>query len=172
MVYPLFSKLFILNRDTSIVLFTLQDASSFKGPGEWEGEYENVGKAVEPAMASNPLSYHIIVCKQPDIENGNECEVIFQVPSSWLDWEQKRFVYPAPGYNVNGLDPWNWRDMNYRRRRYPESSWVEYEVSQYITTHPGMRNNLIINIYKGCSVSMCVPCVSHYVVHLGLLSFK
>ena len=120
-----------------MIVFNLFQYTEFRGPGEWEGEYDDVGKVVAKLNVGQDLQYHLVISKQPDEVDGDYVDVFFLIPVTWIDWEGKRFLYPGPDYQVHGLPPWEWRDLSYRRRRHPEPSWVEYDIAEFINESPG-----------------------------------
>jgi hypothetical protein len=55
-----------------------------------------------------------------------------------MDVNLAYFLYPSPGFNVNCETPWNWGDISLKIRRFPETTYVEYDVVDWLTeTGPG-----------------------------------
>jgi hypothetical protein len=50
-----------------------------------------------------------------------------------MDVNLAYFLYPSPGFNVNGVKPWNWEDISLKKRRLPETTYVEYDVVDLLT---------------------------------------
>ena len=111
--------------------------SRFRYPGEWLGEYDNVGKLVTKESVGESLVFQVVISKQPDGKNEGENDVLFIIPDSWIDWEARRFLHPGPEYQVNGLPVWEWREISFKRRRFPEPEWVENDIFEYVTESPG-----------------------------------
>ena len=55
-----------------------------------------------------------------------------------MDVNLAYFLYPSPGFNVNGVKPWNWEEISFKKKRLPETTYVEYDVVDLLTeTGPG-----------------------------------
>ena len=110
-----------------------------------------MGKIVDKLGVGQDLRYQLVISKHPDEVDGGWLDVFFLIPGTWIDWEGKRFLYPGPDYHVNGLPPWEWRDISYRRRRHPESSWMEYDIAEFLNENPG-KILVLIHLKSICLV--------------------
>lgn len=61
-----------------------------------------------------PLLFHVVSSEQSD-RDGNLTELLYMIPENWLDTDWKHFVYPAPHFHVNGLYPWDWNLINFKK---------------------------------------------------------
>ncbi|KAK4017933.1 hypothetical protein OUZ56_000009 [Daphnia magna] len=101
----------------------------------WKGIYSDIGTPASALQA--PLNYHVVLTTEPDADGGVQT-FVYKVPETWMDVNLAYFLYPSPGFNVNGVKPWNWGDISFKKRRFPETSYVEYDVVDLLTeTGPG-----------------------------------
>ena len=62
----------------------------------------------------------------------------YKVPETWMDQSVQYFLYPLPGFIVHGSKPWNWGEISFKKRRFPDETFVEYDVVDVLTeTGPG-----------------------------------
>jgi hypothetical protein len=76
--------------------------------------------------------YHVVLTTEPDSDGGVKTYA-YKVPETWMDQSLQYFLYPRPGFNVNGSKPWHWGEISYKKRRFAEKSWVEYDVVDVLT---------------------------------------
>jgi hypothetical protein len=55
------------------------------------------------------------------------------VPEHWVDTDFRSFLYPKPDFHINGLYPWDWTLVCFKKRRHPDVTFVEYEVMDVMT---------------------------------------
>ncbi|EFX69753.1 hypothetical protein DAPPUDRAFT_328807 [Daphnia pulex] len=94
------------------------------------GEYESIG--LPAGGVQQPLMYHVVLTTEPDSDGGVKTYA-YKVPETWIDQSLQYFLYPPPGFNVNGSKPWDWGEISYKKRRFTEKSWVEYDVVDVLT---------------------------------------
>jgi hypothetical protein len=107
-----------------------QESQNFVCYPNWKGIYSDIGTPASALQA--PLNYHVVLTTEPD-EDGDVQTFVNKVPETWMDVNLAYFLYPSPGFNVNGVKPWNWGDISFKKRRFPESSYVEYDVVDLLT---------------------------------------
>lgn len=74
-----------------------------------------------------------MVSSEQSNRDGNLTGLLYMIPENWLDTDWKNFIYPATHFHVNGLYPWDWNLINFKKRRFPEMTFVEYEIMDIIT---------------------------------------
>ncbi|KAK4015245.1 hypothetical protein OUZ56_030228 [Daphnia magna] len=112
-----------------------QESQNFVCYPNWKGIYSDIGTPASALQA--PLNYHVVLTTEPDADGGVQT-FVYKVPETWMDVNLAYFLYPSPGFNVNGVKPWNWGDISFKKRRFPETSYVEYDVVDLLTeTGPG-----------------------------------
>ena len=95
----------------------------------WVGNYDFVGK---PGNLQDPLSFHVVLCTATRCDGG-VTTIVYKVPATWVDESFQYFVHPPPDYTVNGLHPWDWGLISFKKRRYPETTWLEHNVADILT---------------------------------------
>lgn len=112
-----------------------QESQNFVCYPNWKGIYSDIGTPASALQA--PLNYHVVLTTEPDADGGVQT-FVYKVPETWMDVNLAYFLYPSPGFNVNGVKPWNWGDISFKKRRFPVTSYVEYDVVDLLTeTGPG-----------------------------------
>ncbi|XP_046642432.1 uncharacterized protein LOC124327513 [Daphnia pulicaria] len=109
-----------------------QPGSRYNG-GLFRGTYPTIG--LPPGSSSQELLFHVVSSDQtgPD---GKSFELVSLVPKDWVDVDFKYFLHPHPDFNVNGLYTWEWLLINFKKRRYPELTFVEYDIMDLTTECP------------------------------------
>ncbi|XP_046651050.1 uncharacterized protein LOC124342123 [Daphnia pulicaria] len=109
-----------------------QPGSRYNG-GPFRGTYPTIG--LPPGSSSQELLFHVVSSDQtgPD---GKSFELVSLVPKDWVDVDFKYFLHPHPDFNVNGLYTWEWLLINFKKRRYPELTFVEYDIMDLTTECP------------------------------------
>ncbi|EFX84558.1 hypothetical protein DAPPUDRAFT_314915 [Daphnia pulex] len=74
----------------------------------WNGEYESIG--LPAGGVQQPLMYHVVLTTEPDSDGGVKTYA-YKVPETWMDQSLQYFLYPPPGFNVNGSKPWDWGEI-------------------------------------------------------------
>lgn len=69
--------------------------------------------------------------------DGGVTTIVYRVPETWLDENLRYFLYPQPDFTVGGVCPWDWGEISYKKRRYPEDNWVERDVCDIVTESAG-----------------------------------
>jgi hypothetical protein len=116
-----------------LLCFKMQPGSRYNG-GPFRGTYPTIG--LPPGSSSQELLFHVVSSDQtgPD---GKSFELVSLVPKDWVDVDFKYFLHPHPDFNVNGLYTWEWLLINFKKRRYPELTFVEYDIMDLTTECPG-----------------------------------
>ena len=70
--------------------------------------YSDIGTPASALQA--PLNYHVVLTTEPDADGGVQT-FVYKVPETWMDVNLAYFLYPSPGFNVNGVKPGNWGDI-------------------------------------------------------------
>jgi hypothetical protein len=94
------------------------------------GNYPTIGLPCG-SVAINML-FHVVSTDQPGIY-GEPIELVKMVPEHWVDADFKSFLYPKPDFHINGLYPWDWTLVCFKKRRHPDLSFVEYDIMDVFT---------------------------------------
>jgi hypothetical protein len=88
------------------LVFT-QESQNFVCYPNWKGINNDIGTPASALLA--PLIYHVVLTTEPDADGGVQT-FVYKVPETWMGVNIAYFLYPSPGFNVNGVKPWNWGD--------------------------------------------------------------
>ena len=89
-----------------------QESQNFVCYPNWKGIYSDIGTPASALQA--PLNYHVVLTTEPDADGGVQT-FFYKVPETWMDVNLAYFLYPSPGFNVNGVKPWNWGDISLKK---------------------------------------------------------
>jgi hypothetical protein len=108
---------------------------------------------LEPGPINYPLLFQVVSSQQPDYL-GNPTELLYMIPENWMDNRCQFFLYPPPDFTVLGLPPWSWGLINYKRRRYPEQQFVEYDIMDIITEN-GPGKSFFVSLVLKFELKLC-----------------
>ncbi|KAK4013220.1 hypothetical protein OUZ56_025454 [Daphnia magna] len=128
-----------------------QESQNFVCYPNWKGIYSDIGTPASALQA--PLNYHVVLTTEPDADGGVQT-FVYKVPETWMDVNLAYFLYPSPGFNVNGVKPWNWGDISFKKRRFPVTSYVEYDVVDLLTETGPVPNFDAIRQMEGAQVQV------------------
>nr|CAH0109982.1 unnamed protein product [Daphnia galeata] len=128
---------------------------------QFKGSYPMIGHPC--GSVSTSLSFHLVSTNQVGL-SGEEVELVVMVPEHWVDIDFRSFLYPKPDFHINGLYPWDWTLVCFKKRRHPDVTFVEYEVMDVMTEcRPVSYEEATLEIRKiaNCLQESTAPAVNH-----------
>jgi hypothetical protein len=111
-----------------------KDCENYWCHPNWIG-YESIG--CHCGRLQQSLLYHVVLTTEADLDGGVKT-FAYEVPETWMDQSLQYFLYPPAGFNVHGSKPWNWGEISFKKRRFRDETFVEYDVADVLTeTGPG-----------------------------------
>jgi hypothetical protein len=94
------------------------------------GSYTSAGDDKNVFPDDSELFFDIIETQECG-EDRVQRVVQSMVPTTWLSNHGKFVLYPPPSKKKSD-NPVNWAKSTYRRKAYPELTWMEYSVERII----------------------------------------
>jgi len=82
------------------------------------------------------LLYQDLILRQPN-EFGQMVNMVVKVPETWIDLDELPVFYPHPTYNIGGLYPDEWSEPLFNRRRFPNPTFVEHVIHDFLFASGG-----------------------------------
>ena len=103
---------------------------------DWEGRYEKdlIGRSC--LVLDENLLYQDLILRQPN-EFGQMVDMVVKVPETWIDLDELKVLLPHPTYNIGGLYPDEWSEPLFNRRRFPNPTFVEYVIQDFLFASGG-----------------------------------
>jgi hypothetical protein len=87
----------------------------------WEGKYYNVDGT---GNVKDPLLFLIVNSPIHTASARGSHDRLFSIPTNWMSDDNLK---------VRGINFWEWSLITFKKRRFPESSWTELQISDFLT---------------------------------------
>ena len=109
------------------------------------GSYVSVGKDSGLFPDKDEVMFYIV----ETIERGEdmiERLVTSMVPTHWLSHDLKYLLYPRPSKKKSD-NPVNWNKSVYKRKVFPESQWMEYNVERVVNLDDKRKSFQLLSLH-------------------------
>jgi hypothetical protein len=96
----------------------------------WEGKYYNVDGT---GNVKDPLLFLIVNSPIHTASARGSHDRLFSIPTTWMSDDKSTFLHPPMDLKVGGIHFWDWSLISLKKRRFPESSWTELQISDFLT---------------------------------------
>ena len=107
----------------------------------WEGKYYNVDGT---GNVKDPLLFLIVNSPIHTASTRGSHDRLFFIPTTWMSDEKLTFLHPPMNLKVGGIHFWDWSLISLKNR-FPESSWIELHISDFLTEVDSPSKYYIVN---------------------------